>query len=455
MILRERRSVFHGPAFMNAIAWLVILLLIVVNALYVAAEFAAVGVRRGQVRERAQKGNRLAAGLLPILEDTQRLDRYIAACQIGITLSSLLLGAYGQATIALDFGHWLQGRGLEPVAAFSTSATTVLVLLTILQVVFGELVPKSLALQFPTQTALLTFLPMKASLTVLRPFIAALNGSGLLFVRLLGVPSGTHRHVHSPEEIDMLLVESADGGLLEPDEQKRLRDALRLSGRTARELMTPRLRLRMIQGDADFSTILEAAMASPHTRMPVYRGTRDHVIGFVHTRDLAAHVAAKKSPTLDGVIRPLLAVRGDTPIHQLLPQLRKRGQRMALVNDEFGGVEGVVTLQDVLDELLGLPPDAQDLPGQPLPEWLPDGRIRVPGLLPLVDAHRLLDVDWRDPQVTTIGGLIIKRFAHLPKAGEKVTIEGISFEVERLDRQMIASVLARLPAPRGKSDEPS
>lgn len=432
---------------MNAVAFLIILLLILVNALYVAAEFAVVGVRRGQIRERAEKGSRQAARLLPILEDTRRLDRYIAACQIGITFSSLVLGAYGQATIALDWGHWLQARGWEPVAAVSVAATSVLVTLTVLQVVFGELVPKSLALQFPTQTSIITYLPMAWSLTVLRGFISVLNGSGLLIVKMLGVPPGTHRHIHSPEEIDMLLVESADGGLLEPDEQKRLHDALRLSGRTARELMTPRIHVRMIDGDTDFNSIVEAAIESPHTRLPVYRGGHDNPVGFVHTRDLAAHVAEKKAPSIDAVLRPIHAVPEETPIHHLLPQLRQRGQRIALVIDEFGSMSGIVTLQDMLDELLGLAPDALDLPGQSLPERLPDGRLRIPGLLPLTDASRLLNVEWRDRQVTTIGGLILKHFAHLPKAGERLTIEGLVFEVERLDRQMIASVLVTTPPP--------
>ena len=431
---------------MNGVAWLTIILLILVNALYVAAEFAAVGVRRGQIRKLANGGSRFAARLLPILEDTHKLDRYIAGCQIGITISSLVLGAFGQATIALDFGRWLQGFGWDEVTAFSTAATSLLVILTILQVVFGELVPKSLALQFPTQTALLTYLPMVWSLVLFRWFIFVLNGSGLFVVRLLGIPPGSHRHVHSPEEIDMLLVESADGGLLEPEEQRRLHDALRLSGRTARELMTPRLRVRMIDGDSSFSSILETAMSSPHTRLPVYRDTTDNVIGFVHTRDLAAHVAEKKAAKLEAVLRPIIAVPGNSQILKLLPLLRRRGQRIALVVDEFGGVEGIVTLQDVLDELLGLPPDAEDIPGQSPPERLPDGRLRLPGLLPLTDVRRWLGVEWRDHQVTTIGGLILKQFAHLPRPGERVSIDGITFEIERLDRQMIASILVT-PSP--------
>lgn len=430
---------------MNPLAFLVILILILINALYVAAEFGAVGVQRERVRRLAADGHRLAARLLPTLDDARRLDRYIAGCQIGITVSSLLLGAFGQATLTLDVSRWIEALGWQPAAALTTAATAVLVVLTILQVVFGELVPKSLALQFPTRTALLTYLPMAWSLVVYRWFIVVLNGSGLFLVRLLGGSPGSHRHVHSPEEIDMLIVESADGGLLEPGEQKRLHDALRLGSRTARELMTPRARVQMVDGHAAFPEILETAMASRHTRLPVYRNSVDRIVGFVHTRDLAAHVAKQHAPALESVLRPVISVPDTMEAARLLPILRRRGQRLAVVTDEFGGVAGIVTLQDVLDELLGLPPDEPEHPGQPMPEWLSDGRMRLPGLLPLTDAGRLLGVDLRARRVTTIGGLILSRLGHVPEAGERVVIDGITLEVESRNRQMIASVVATLP----------
>lgn len=427
---------------MSPFAWLVIIGLILINALYVAAEFAAVAVRRERVRRLAGEGSRLAAGLLPTLDDPSRLDRYIAGCQIGITLSSLVLGAFGQATLTRDVSAWIERLGLEPAAALTTAATAVLVLLTILQVLLGELVPKSLALQFPTRAALFTYLPMVWSLAIYRWFIVVLNGSGLFLVKLLGFSPGSHRHVHSPEEIDMLIVESADGGLLEPEERKRLHDALRLGGRTARELMTPRAQVEMIDADAGDAAMFAAVMNSRHTRLPVYRGSMDRVIGFIHTRDLVAGIARGQAPALATVLRPVTTVPDSTEIARLLPVLRRRGQRLAVVIDEFGGVAGIVTLQDVLDELLGQAPGEEQHPGQPSPERLPDGRLRLPGLLPLTDASRLLDVDWRAPHVTTVGGLILSRLAHLPRPGERVGIDGVMLEVERVDRQMIASVLA-------------
>ena len=225
------------------LAWTIIVLLILLTALYVAAEFAAVSVRRSRLRRMAEDGHALASRLLPIVEDPRELDRYIAASQVGITLSSLILGAYGQAALAPRLAPWLERFGeVDAVAAESTSAITVLIFLTTLSVIVGELVPKSLALQMPTETALFTLRPMQWSIRIFSRSIDLLNGSGVLLLKLMRVPATGHRHVHSPEEIELLIAESRDGGLLEPLEQVRLHRALRLGLRTARQLRVPRAR---------------------------------------------------------------------------------------------------------------------------------------------------------------------------------------------------------------------
>lgn len=214
---------------------LVIVVLVLINTLYVAAEFAAVSVRRSRLEELARGGNRAARLLTGVIRDPSALDRYVAACQIGITLSSLVLGAYGQAAVAQPLAPWLSATtGLDVANAESVSVVGVLIALTVLQVIVGELVPKSIALQFPTKTALMTAVPMRASLWALRWFIAVLNGSGVKILRWLGMsPDEGHRHIHSPEELELLIAESRDGGLLEPLEHQRLHQALRLSLRTA------------------------------------------------------------------------------------------------------------------------------------------------------------------------------------------------------------------------------
>jgi putative hemolysin len=267
------------------LAGAVIVFLILLTALYVAAEFAAVGARRSRLRRLAEDGNRLAARILPVVEDARELDRYIAVSQIGITLSSLILGAYGQATLAPRVSPLLVRFGVDPASAESSAAVLVLLVLTFLAMIIGELVPKSIALQDPTRTALFTVIPMQWSLRLFSKSIGLLNGSGVLLLKLFGVPATGHRHVHSPEEIELLIAESRDGGLLEPAEQVRLHRALRLGLRTARQLMVPRERLAVVDAAMPFGDVVRFVASSPYSRLPVYRSTPDNVIGILHTRD--------------------------------------------------------------------------------------------------------------------------------------------------------------------------
>ncbi|MBA2304298.1 MAG: HlyC/CorC family transporter, partial [Acidobacteria bacterium] len=262
------------------LAWAIIVLLILLTALYVAAEFAAVGIRRSKLRRLAEDGNALAARLLPVVENPVELDRYIAVSQIGITLSSLILGAYGQAALAPVVAPVFQSLGgMDADAARSWAGVVVLLVLTVLAVIIGELVPKSIALQDPTRTALLTVLPMRWSQWLFSWSIAFLNGSGILLLRAMRVPATGHRHVHSPEEIELLIAESRDGGLLEPEEQVRLHRALRLGLRTAAQLMVPRERLASVDAGTPFPEVLRIVASSPYSRLPVYEGGPDNLLG--------------------------------------------------------------------------------------------------------------------------------------------------------------------------------
>lgn len=423
-------------------AILVVISLILVNALYVAAEFASVSVRRSRIQQLAAAGNPLAAWLVPILESPAELDRYIAACQIGITLSSLVLGAYAQATIAVWLAPWFQSfGGLQEVAAQSTSAAVVLLLLTMAQVVFGELVPKSLALQYPTTTSLYTLVPMVASLWVYRPFIKWLNGTALLFLRLLGAPQHGHRHIHSPQELELLIADSRDGGLLEPDEHRRLQRALRLNLRQARQLMVPRTRIAAIDVAAPPNEVIETAARSPYSRLLVYRGSIDNVVGALHTTDLASWLVADgRELSLASVVRPIASVHESVTADRVLRMLRERRTRLALVVDEFGGTAGLLTLEDVLSELLG---DVGDefKAVEPVAETLADGRIRLPGGMSVEDAAVLLQTSW-DSEATTVGGLVTEGLGHLPQGGERVRIGEYDFVVERVAERALTSVLA-------------
>src|SRR5678815_5433197 len=323
---------------MVLVAILVVIALIVVNALYVAAEFAAVSVRRSRIQQLAADGNPLAAWLLPVLESPEALDRYIGASQIGITLSSLVLGAYAQQTFAVWLTpYFAELGGLQQIAAQSTSTAVVLLTLTTAQVVFAELVPKLVALQYPTQASLYTFLPMLASLWIYRPFIKFLNGSALLLLRVMGTPYQAHRHIHSPDEIELLIAESRDGGLLEPDEHRRLQRALRLNLRQAKQLMVPRKRISALSIDTPLDGVVSTVAQSPYSRMPVYRGSIDNIVGILRTKDLVRwFVEGRPGATLAELMRAIPSVHESVTADRVLKDLRERRSHQALVVDEFG-----------------------------------------------------------------------------------------------------------------------
>ena len=441
---------------MVLVAILVIATLIFINAIYVAAEFAAVSVRRSRVRQLSEGGNPFAAWLLPVLESPNALDRYIAACQIGITLSSLVLGAYAQATIGSWIRPWFEGLGgLQGAAAQSTSAAVVLLVLTVAQVIFGELVPKSLALQYPTQTALYTLVGMVPSLWVYRPFIKWLNGTGLLLLRLLGAPHQGHRHIHSPEEIELLIAESRDGGLLEPDEHRRLQRALRLNLRQAKQLMVPRPKISALDINTPLDEVIGLVAQSPFSRLPVYRDSIDNIVGMLHTKDLVRWLVgdgAGRETSLADLMRPMASVHESVTADRVLRQLRERRSHQALVVDEFGGTAGLVTLEDVLSELLG---DVGDefKAGEPVPESLPDGRMRLPGTLSVEDAALLLRTTF-DTDATTVGGLTTAALGHLPAAGEQVMVGNFELTVERMAGRAVGTVLTRRVREEAGEEQP-
>jgi CBS domain containing-hemolysin-like protein len=441
---------------MVLVAILVATALILVNAVYVAAEFGAVGVRRSRLRQLADDGNPLARWLLPRLSTPAGLDRYIGACQIGITISSLGLGAYGQSTLAVWLAPQLASLGgLQPLAAQSTAAVIVLLILTAAQVIFGELVPKVLALQYPTQSALYTFPPMVASLWIYRPFIGWLNGSGVLLLRLLGTPPQAHRHIHSPDEIELLIAESREGGLLEPDEHRRLQRALRLNIRQAKQLMVPRTRMAALEVNTPMDEVIRAVAASPYSRLPVYRDSLDNVLGVLHTKDLVRWLVRGRQSdvTLATLSRPISAVHESVTADRVVRQMRERRSHQALVVDEFGGTSGVISLQDVLAEFLGEVGD-EFKAAEPVHEEIVDGQMRLPGSMTVVDAAAALDAPL-ETEATTVGGYVTEALGRLPVPGDTVTIDGYSFRVEGVADRAIESVVATRITPPDEDEAPA
>jgi CBS domain containing-hemolysin-like protein len=418
---------------------LIIVLLLALNALYVAGEFAAVSVRRTRVRQAAENGSATARWVLRIVEDGAALDRYVAGCQIGITLSSIVLGAYTQAAITPGLGDLLEDRaGMGATSAFSTASVGLLIVVTSTQVVLGELLPKSIALQFPTQTVIYTSIPMRGSLWFFRPLIAILNGSGIAILRLLRTSSAGHRHIHSPGEISLLIAESRDGGLLSEDEQERFTRALRLSILPVRRLMVPRLDVVGIEADATLAEIRETLMASRFTRLPVYEGSMERVIGVLHAKEVARRVAdGATAIRARDVMRPIASVPESMRAERLVAELRRQHSEQAIVVDEHGGTVGLVTLEDLLAEVLG----ATDV-GDHEPERLDDGRVRLPGRMRVDDARDWLGITW-EGESNTLGGIVSEHLGRIPAPGDTANIEGIDVEIEAVESHAVTSLLVR------------
>ena len=429
--------------------WIIftITLMVFINTLYVAAEFASVSSRRTRINQMAASGNRFARLLLPVVTDSKALDHYVAACQIGITASSLVLGAYGQNTVATTLYPFLMELGnlAEPVA-FSISTTGVLILLTILQVVLGELLPKSIAIQYPERVALATVVPMKWSTVIFQPFIWLLNGSGDLLLNMLGVDrSRGHTHVHAPEEIELLVTESHHGGLLDDEEQQMLRNAFRLRELSARQVMVPRTRLVAVSVESTVDEILYKACEAGVTRVPLYESNIDNIVGFVHIKDLfELRLKGRQDPR--EVLRQVIQVPESLPVTEVWDILNKKRQYIAIVFDEYGGPAGLVSLEDLIEEIFGELQDEFDYE-VPIISSDREGRIHLRGNLLVTDVNEYLNLDLPDEEADTLGGLVFSQLGRVPAIGDEVVVgtPGVSIRVEGMEALSVLEVSLQLP----------
>lgn len=422
--------------------WLAILavvaILIGINALYVGAEFATVSARRTRLAEMAAAGNRLAAWLEPIATDPRRLDAYVATCQVGITASSLLLGFYGQGQVAEAIAPLVARLGLPPTAAASLSATGVLLFLTGLQVIMGELVPKNVGVRFPERLAVLTALPMRWSVVVLRPFVVLFNESGRLILRLLGQHLASEgAHVHRPEEIVILAQESSAGGLLDPREQRLLENALRWREMNVRQAMVPRTQMLAAPVDAPRDEMLSLLAGSPHSRLPLYRDTVDSVVGVVHLKDL---LCMPSGSAVSDIVREPPFVPATALAAEVFGRLQRDRHPVAIVIDEYGGTAGMVTLDDLVEALFGEIRDEFDTSAPPI-LILPGGaRAQVRGDVPVRDLGELLNVNVATDEADSVGGVVVDRLGRLPEPGEHVDLGGLTVRVESMVGRAIGSI---------------
>ncbi|MBI4770442.1 MAG: HlyC/CorC family transporter [Chloroflexi bacterium] len=436
---------------------LIVALLILLNGLFVAAEFAIIGVRPTQLDPLARAGNREAQAVLATLRSPPRLDRYIAATQLGITLASLGLGMYGEAHLA----HFVEpllarwpGAALPEAVRLSLGAVIAVGLLTYLHVVLGEMVPKSLALADALHAALYISAPMRVAQTAFYLPVRLLNWAGARLLRLLRVPPPEgHARLYSPEELELLVSESAGVGLIGAGQEQMIHNIFDFGQRQAQQIMTPRPRVQAIPHDVPLPELARLLAESSHSRFPVYEGSLDNVIGILHLKDLiqrqarlrGAEAGSGTAPTrgafdLRLLLRPAPAVPERAPVGQLLAMLKRQRSHMAVVLDEYGGTAGIVTLEDVVEKIMGEVEDEFDPARESLTRPAP-GVLEAPGDYLLDDLRELLPLGAPEalPEVQTLGGLIMAELGRPPRVGDQVShARGLRFTVLATDGLAVA-----------------
>jgi len=401
--------------------------LVLLNGYFVAAEYGLVTVRRTRMHELEQEGNRRAKLVLQL---TQEPPRFIAAMQLGVTVTSLAIGALGEHTLI---------RLFDPVMATALAVVIALLLLTFFHVVFGELVPKGVALGYSEQTALIVSRPVRAFFIVFKPLIWFLQRSSEITLRVLGlVPPGAEGAAYSEAELKMLLERSTVEGELEEGEQEMLYKVFDFADKEAKDVMVPRPEVVALAADLPPEECLRAVLESPYTRYPVYRETPEHIIGVLHLRDLLNAMNARGIAAVEvgEILRPAYIVPETKDIAALLTEFRRSNQHMAIVVDEYGDMEGIVTLEDVLEEIVGEIEDEFDLPDESI-ERLDEQRIRIDGTFPIDDFNEQFEKSLPIEDYHTMGGYVFGLLGRAPEQGDMLEEDGLRFKVVDLEGSRI------------------
>ncbi|MDQ2911318.1 MAG: hemolysin family protein [Actinomycetota bacterium] len=409
--------------------------LILLNAFFVAAEYGLVTARKTRIRELEQQGNRRARAVLTIVADP---PRFIAAMQLGVTATSLAIGALGEQALAKVF---------DPIFASLLAFAFAFLIITFLHVVIGELVPKGVALRHSETTALAVSAPVRGFFVLLKPLIWLLQGASELVLKALGLePPGAEDDVLSEAELKMLLSRSTEHGEIEEQEQEMLYKVFDFADKEVSTVMVPRPEVVALSIDLPPEEALAAVIESPYTRYPVYRGDLDEVVGILHVRDLFSAVVDRgiAGVELEQLLRPAHIVPETKDLAALLAEFRRTNQHMAIVVDEYGELEGIVTLEDLLEEIVGEIEDEFDLPDESV-ERLEDGRMRIHGTFPIDDFNEQFGQSLPIEDYHTVGGFVFGMLGRAPEPGDEVAYEGVRFKVLEVEGSRIERLEVELP----------
>jgi CBS domain containing-hemolysin-like protein len=416
--------------------------LILLNAFFVAAEYGLVTARRTRIVELQHQGNRRARDVLRITSDP---PKFIAAMQLGVTLTSLAIGALGEQALA---------RVFDNVLATALAVVLAYLILTFFHVVIGELVPKGIALGHSEGTALFVSAPVRGFFILLRPLIWFLQRSTEIVLRALGQqPPGAEDAVHSEAELRMLVSESTQHGEIEQQEQEMLYKVFDFADKEASDVMVPRPEVVALSIDLPPEQALEAVMDSPYTRYPVYRETLDNVVGILHVRDLfsALRERGMHEVKIEDIIRPVHMVPETKDLAALLAEFRRTNQHMAIVVDEYGEMEGIVTLEDLLEEIVGDIEDEFDLPDESV-EQVDEDTVRIDGTFPIDDFNERFHTDLPVEDYHTVAGFVFGLLGRQPEVGDDISHDGIRFDILEVEGARINKLAVTFEKRREQRD---
>ncbi len=409
--------------------------LILLNGFFVAAEYGLVTARRTRIRELEEQGNRSARAVMGITTDP---PRFIAAMQLGVTLTSLGIGAVGEPVLANLF---------DPFLATALSFTFAFLIITFFHVVIGELVPKGIALRYSDRVALAVSGPVRGFFILFKPLIWILRWATEQILHAMGMePPGAEGDVHSEAELKMLLDRSKRHGEIEQEEQEMLYKVFDFADKEAADVMVHRPEVVALSIDLPSEEALEAVMDSPYTRYPVYRGSLDEIVGILHVRNLFAALMDRgiAEVRIEELLRDAFVVPETKDLAALLAEFRSQNQHMAIVLDEYGAMEGIVTLEDLLEEIVGEIEDEFDLPDESI-ERLDDRTVRIHGTFPIDDFNEQLGTTLPDEDYHTVAGFVFGQLGRAPEAGDEIEHGGIRFKIDEVEGTRIQGLTVTFP----------
>jgi CBS domain containing-hemolysin-like protein len=414
-----------------------VVVLVLANAFFVAAEFALVGARKTRLDEMARAGDgkaRLARRAV------QSLDRYISATQLGITLASLGLGWIGEPALA----HVIEGAfGFLPDPAASIATHTVasviaFIIITVLHIILGELMPKALALLYPEAVSTWVAAPLMGFAWLMSLPITLLNGTSNRLLRLMRInPPGETERLHSPEEIRMLVEQSTEGGSLLQQDARLLEGVFEFSEKTAQEVMTPRTQMVALEADLPVERAADTVAEAGRSRYPVFTDSLDEIVGVVHAKDILAALRAEPGRAVRQIMRPPLFVPGTRQVEDVLADMKRLKTHLAVVLDEYGGTAGLVTMEDLLEEIVGPIYDEYD-PQDKAPR--PGGAPQLDGSMPISEFNSEYGENLDDTDYTTIGGYVFGQLGRLPRPGDRVSAGRHTLEVVEMEGRRVKTL---------------